>query len=342
MHPISVIKGDGIGAEVVPAAIDVLESLTLGLEFEHFDQVGAERYLADGTTLTDEEFDRLAASSAILFGAVGDPRVTDPEYARGVLLRLRTELDLYVNLRPARLYAERLSPLRDPERRRIDCIVVRENTEGLYTGVGGTLRKGTEDELAVDQETNTYKGVSRIIDYAFSIALERVCVIDKSNAVKFGGQLWQRCKREASERYPSIATSHLYVDAAVMKLVEDPTAFEIIVANNSYGDILSDLTAQLAGGIGCAASGNLNPSTGRGLFEPVHGSAPDIAGRGLANPFGAILSAAMMLDSLGFEDEAMAVRTAVERAVTKGQCTADLGGNLSTVEAAAAVRAHIR
>jgi 3-isopropylmalate dehydrogenase len=342
MASIAVVGGDGIGPEVTAIAVEVIGCLGLDLEFDHLEKVSADRFLADGTTLTDDEFQRLGSADTILFGAVGDPRVTTPDYARGVLLRLRSELALYANVRPALLLADRLSPLRDPASRHVDLILVRENNEGLYAGIGGALRAGSPDEFAVDEEVNSYGGVSRIIDHAFSISRRSVCMVDKSNAVRFGGQLWQRCWKEAAGRYPEVARSHLYVDAAAMKLVTDPSSFDVIVTNNSYGDILSDLAAVIAGGIGLAASANINPQTRRGLFEPVHGSAPDLAGRALANPVGSILSAAMLLDFLGHPDAAQAVRGAVQRAVAAGHCTPDAGGSLSTPEAGRAVLSELR
>lgn len=342
MATVAVIGGDGIGPEVTGVAVGVLESLGLGLSFDHLCAVSAERFLADGTILTDDEFQRAREADAILLGAIGHPQVTNPDYGRGVVLRLRSELELYANVRPARLLADRLSPLRDAERRAVDLIVVRENNEGLYAGVGGALRAGSSDEIAIDEEVNSYLGVSRIIEYAFSVARRSVCMVDKSNAVKFGGRLWQRCWAQACERHCDVDRSHLYVDAAAMKLVEDPACFDVLVTNNSYGDILSDLTATLAGGVGFAASANVNPENHRAMFEPVHGSAPDLAGKSLANPAGAILCGAMLLEFLGHPQEARLLRAAVERAVNHGQCTPDAGGCLSTSDAGQAVLSELR
>jgi 3-isopropylmalate dehydrogenase len=338
---IVVIPGDGIGPEVTEEAVKVLHVLGLGLEFTFMEDINAGRFLASGVAMTDDELDRIRAAGTVLFGAVGDPRVTSTEYARGVLLRMRTELDLFVNYRPAVLLDERLSPLRTESKRAIDCAVVRENTEGLYSGIGGTLRGGTPDEIAIDQDVSTFLGVSRVIEYAYSIARRSVCMVDKSNAVRSGGRLWQRCWREARECHPQVESNHLYVDAAAMRLVTDAPSFDVIVTNNSYGDILSDLTAELAGGLGTAASANINPVTGAGLYEPVHGSAPDIVGKGLANPAGAVLSAALMLRDLGFTAEADALRDAVRTTLAAYRCTPDLGGTLSTAEAGAAIRAAV-
>jgi 3-isopropylmalate dehydrogenase len=338
---VAVLPGDGIGPEVTEQAMRVLDSLGLGLSFDVLDQVNAERYLRSGVALGDGDMARVLASGSVLLGAIGDPRVTDPGYARNVLLRLRFDLDLYVNHRPAVLLDDRLSPLRDPAHRPIDCVIVRENTEGAYVGAGGVLRAESPYEVAVDNDISTRYGVARVLEYAFSIARRSVCMVDKSNAVPFGGGLWQRCWAEARRSHPDVPGTHRYVDAAAMLLVQDPTEFDVVVTNNSYGDILSDLTAQLAGGLGTAASANLNPATGRGLFEPVHGSAPDIAGTGAANPVGAVLSAALLLDHLGHGEPADAIRGAVRRAVAALRCTPDLGGSLTTKDAAAAIVAEL-
>lgn len=340
MTTITVIPGDGIGPEVTQQATETLEALGLGLDMDVLDHVNAETYLRTGTALSDRDLARVRASASTLLGAVGDPRV-GIDYARQVLLRLRVELDLFVNYRPARLFHDRLSPLRRPEHRPIDCVIVRENTEGLYSQAGGVLRAGTEHETALDVDINTFHGVSRILDFAFSIATRSVCMVDKSNAVRHGGQLWQRCFRDLAGLHTELETTHEYVDAAAMKLIADPTRFDVIVANNSYGDILSDLAAELAGGLGTSASANINGTTGFGLFEPVHGTAPDIAGHGIANPIGAILSAALLIERLGHTSEAQAVRNAVNAAIEAGQVTPDLGGQLSTKDAGAAIRAHL-
>lgn len=335
-----VIPGDGIGPQVIDQALVVLDDLDLGLKFDVFDHVHASAYLAEGHPLSDADLGTIRESAGVLLGAIGDPRVGTPDYARGVLLRLRFELDLYVNYRPVRLLHDRLSPVRDSRRRAIDCAVVRENTEGLYVGVGGALHRHTEHETAVDVEMSTHRGVRRVIDFALETAKREVCMVDKSNAVPNGGGLWQRCWADARQR-PEIHRSHLYVDAATARLVQDPTAFDVIVTTNSYGDILSDLTAQLAGGLGTAPSANLNPDTGLGLYEPVHGSAPDIVGTGSANPIGAILSAALLLERLGHDTAAAAVRVAVSRSVAAGRCTPDIGGELNTREAGEAIRAEL-
>jgi len=337
---IAVVPGDGAGREVVPEAVKVLRAVGADLEFEDFD-IGADRYLATGISLDDATFDQLKAADAILFGAIGDPRV-DEHYAASVLLRIRFEMDLWANLRPARLYDDRLSPLRDEARRQVDLLVVRENTEGIYIGAGGRFKKGTPDEVAIQEDVNTYKGVNRIIQYAFQKGRREVCMVDKSNAMGFAGGLWQARWRELAPLHGEVTTRHLYSDACSMELVRDPSQFDVIVTGNLFGDLLSDLSAQLIGGMGVAPSANLNPDTGQGLFEPVHGSAPKLAGRGIVNPVGAILSSAMMLSQLGFEDQSKAVEGAVIAAIRGRECTRDIGGDLSTAEAGDAVVRHLK
>jgi len=333
---IAVLPCDGAGKEVVPEAIKVLRAAGADFEFEEF-EVNAEVYLRTGVAIPNQVWPQLEAADSILFGAVGDPRVPDSAYLTGVLLRLRFELDLYVNLRPAKLYADRLSPLRREECRPVDLMVVRENTEGLYVGMGGRFKKGTIEEIAIQEDVNTHFGVTRIIEYAFEIARREVVMVDKSNAMTFAGGLWQERWKAVAAAHPKIKTRHLFVDAAAMQLVKDPSQFDVIVTGNLFGDILSDLTAELIGGMGIAPSGNINPVTKRGLFEPVHGTAPDIAGKGLVNPIGAILSGAMMVRHLGHPEMADAIEGAVQSVIRAGECTRDLGGNLSTRECGDAV-----
>ena len=332
---------DGAGKEVVPEAIKVLRAAGADYDFQEYD-VSADQYMRTGEPIPAPTWKELERADSILFGAVGDPRVNDAEYLAGVLLRLRFELDLYVNLRPARLYDDRLSPLRREDRRKIDLLIIRENTEGLYVGMGGRFKKGTEDEVAIQEDLNTYVGVTRIIEYAFEVAKREVVMVDKSNAMTHAGALWQQQWKAVARRHPQIKTRHLYVDAAAMQLVRDPTQFDVIVTGNLFGDILSDLTAELIGGMGIAPSGNVNPETRRGLFEPVHGTAPDIAGRGIVNPIGAILSASMMSRHLGQSDMADAIEGAVRSAIRAGECTRDLGGSLSTSEVGDAVAKRLR
>jgi 3-isopropylmalate dehydrogenase len=337
---VAVVPGDGAGKEVVPEAVKVLRAVGAELEFEDFD-IGADRYLATGVSLDDATFAQLQAADAILFGAIGDPRV-DEHYAASVLLRIRFEMDLWVNLRPARLYDPRLSPLRDEKLREVDLLVVRENTEGVYVGVGGRFKKGTPDEVAIQEDVNTYKGVNRILEHAFTRARREVCMVDKSNAMGHAGGLWQSRWKALTPLHPELATRHLYSDACSMELVRDPSQFDVIVTGNLFGDLLSDLSAQLIGGMGIAPSANLNPNTGRGLFEPVHGSAPKLAGRGIVNPIGAILSSGMMLAQLGLTAEAGAIEAAVIAAIRARECTRDIGGELATAEAGDAVVRHLK
>jgi 3-isopropylmalate dehydrogenase len=338
---IAVLPCDGAGKEVVPEAIKVLRAAGADFEFQEFD-VNADSYLRTGIAIPDQVWRELEKADSILFGAVGDPRVPDPGYLAGVLLRLRFELDLYVNLRPAKLYDDRLSPLRDAPRRATDLLIVRENTEGLYVGMGGRFKKGTEHEIATQEDINTFAGVTRILEYAFDVAKREVVMVDKSNAMTYAGGLWQERWKAVAAAYPLTKTRHLYVDAAAMQLVKNPSQFEVIVTGNLFGDILSDLTAELIGGMGVAPSGNINPVTKRGLFEPVHGSAPDIAGKGIVNPLGAILSAAMMVRHLGHPEMADAIEGAVESAIRAQECTRDLGGSLSTSEAGDAVAKRLK
>ena len=338
---IAVVPGDLAGLEVIPEAVRVIRATGLDYEFEEF-EVGAAPVLRGEPAMSEATFAAVSQADAILFGAIGDPRVPDVGYPAQVLLRLRFQLDLYVNLRPARLYDDRLSPLRDPARRGIDLLIVRENTEGLYVGMGGRFRRGTEHEVAVQEDLNTHHGVGRILEQGFRRARRRLCMVDKSNAMNHAGGLWQERWAEARAAHPELETRHLYVDAAAMELVRDPTQFEVIVTGNLFGDILSDLTAALVGGMGVAPSANINPETRRGLFEPVHGSAPGIAGQGIVNPVGAILTAGMMVEHLGDEDAAKRMESAVTAAIRAGECTRDLGGSLSTREAADAVIGRLR
>jgi len=338
---IAVLPCDGAGKEVVPEAIKVLRAAGADFEYEEFD-VNADAYLRTGAAIPNDVWNHLQKADSILFGAVGDPRVPDPNYLAGVLLRLRFGLDLYVNLRPAKLYDDRLSPLRDEYKRPVDLLIVRENTEGAYVGMGGRFKKGTEDEVATQEDVNTFGGVTRIIEHAFQVARREVVMVDKSNAMTFAGGLWQERWKAVAGEHPNVKTRHLFVDAAAMQLVKDPSQFEVIVTSNLFGDILSDLTAELIGGMGIAPSANVNPITKRGLCEPVHGTAPDIAGRGIVNPLGAILSAAMMVRHLGVPKMADAIEGAVESAIRARECTRDIGGDLSTSQAGDAIVKRLR
>jgi 3-isopropylmalate dehydrogenase len=337
---IAVLPGDGIGNEVIEQGLRVLHAVAPDLSYEHFD-LGAERYLRDGTTLPDDVLARWQTEfDAIYLGAMGDPRVPSNVHARDILLGARFKLDLYVNFRPVRLLDARRCPLKDKGPDDVDFVVFRENTEGLYTGIGGQFKRDTEDEVAVEQEMNTRKGVERIVRAAFEWAKahgkRKVCMSDKANAMRHGHDLWQRVFKRVASEYPGIEASHLYVDVLTMKMVERPEAFEVIVTNNLFGDIVTDLGAAIQGGIGLAASGNIHP--GRiGLFEPVHGSAPDIAGKGLANPLAAILTAGMMLGHLGRPADQKRIEDAVARCLLDDRTTRELGGALSTTEAGSAV-----
>jgi 3-isopropylmalate dehydrogenase len=337
-HRIAVIPGDGIGPEVIAEAAKVLDRVG-GLELERLPW-SAEHYLATGVTLPSDGYDTLRSFDAILIGALGDPRVPDNRHARDILLGTRFELDLYVNYRPVRLLDDRLSPLKNRTRRDIDFVVFRENTEGVYVGIGGRFKPGTPDEVAVQEEINTYKGVSRIQRHAFEFArargLKTVCMADKSNAMAQGHALWQRVFAELKAEFPDIRATHMYIDALAMFLVQDPAQFQVIVTNNLFGDIVTDIGGALQGGLGMAASANLHPGR-TSMFEPVHGSAPPLAGRNVANPTGAILSAALMLETLGRTEEARRVEDAVEAAVQAGETTRDIGGTLGTKEAGDAI-----
>jgi 3-isopropylmalate dehydrogenase len=333
---IVVIEGDGIGREVIPAAIGVIRQLELGLEFQPIN-VGAERYLRTGEALPEDDFAQIETADAILLGAIGDPRITDSRYTWQTLGRIRRELDLYANVRPARLLCGRLSPLRDPGPRPADIIVVRENTEGLYGRLGGRFKPETPEEMAIQEHVSTFRGVTRILDYAFSTARSSVVLANKWQAMPHAGALWHRCWRDARAAHPDTPARHMAIDSCALHMISDPWQFDVVVTENCFGDILSDIAGGLIGGLGLAPAANVNAATGRAMFQPVHGSAPDIAGTGTANPGAAILAGALMLRHLGFAGEADAVESAVADAVEAGECTVDAGGSLSTREAAAAI-----
>jgi 3-isopropylmalate dehydrogenase len=336
---IAVIPGDGIGREVTPEGVKVLRAVAAAgkrpLEFVEFDW-GADKFLREGVSLPAGAVEMLRDEfDAILFGALGDPRVPSNQHAADILLGLRFKLDLYVNARPVELLLERLTPLRDRTEKDVRIMVFRENTEGLYVGVGGFFKKGTADEIAVQEDVNSRKGVERIIRYAFEYArkngLKRVCMSDKSNAMTFAHDLWQRVFKEVRQEYADIESRHLYIDTLAMEIVRDPRQFDVIVTCNLFGDIISDLGAQLAGGLGLAPSGNIHPGR-TSLFEPVHGSAPTIAGKSIANPLGSVLTAGMLVEFLGWKAEAAAVHSAVKEALLKNYLTPDLGGTKKTFE----------
>jgi 3-isopropylmalate dehydrogenase len=343
MVQIAVIPGDGIGQEVIPEACRALAAVDqrwkLDLSFHHY-PLGADHYLATGQAMPQAVFEELRDHrQAIFLGALGDPRVPDSAHARDILLGLRRRLDLFINFRPTSLMDLRFCPLKLTSKEQVNFVIFRENTEGLYSGAGGAVHKGTSDEVATEVMIYSYMAVERIQRAAFAYAAQRglrLCMVDKSNALRHVGDLWLRVFKDMKAEFPSVQTQHLYVDAAAMEIIRDPAQFDVIVTSNLFGDILSDLAAMLAGGMGMAASANLHP--GRvGLFEPVHGSAPDIAGRNIANPTAALLTAALMLDQLGFVAPGQALEAATSAAILDGDCTRDLGGNLSTTEMVDAV-----
>ena len=337
MARIAVIPGDGIGTEVTRQAVKLLrlfaDEAQLPLELVEWD-LGTERYLRTGSAITKEEMEDLRSNyDAILLGALGDPRVPDNRHTREILLGLRFHLDLYVNLRPVRLFDAALSPLRDVKPEDVDIVIVRENTEGVYTGMGGNFKRGTPDEIAVEEDVNTRKGVERIVRAAFEHARatgrHKVTLADKANAMPHAGDLWRRVFAEVAAEYPDIEHQASYIDALALDLVLHPARYDVIVTSNLFGDILSDLAAALVGGLGLAPSANLHPGR-HAMFEPVHGSAPDIAGTGRANPLAAILTTALMLDHLGYPREAARIDAVVRRAIAERRTTPDLGGSLTT------------
>lgn len=312
---LAVIPGDGIGTEVVAEGLKVLEAVGAKIETTHYD-LGATRYNATGETLTDETLQELRGYDAILLGAIGDPSVPPGILERDLLLRLRFELDHYVNLRPVKLFPGVETPLADTRAEDIDMIVVREGTESLYAGAGGVLRRGTPHEIATQESLNTAFGVERVVRYAFAKAAERprkkLTLVHKTNVLTYAGDLWMRTLNRVAADFPDVTTDYQHVDAASMFFVSQPERFDVIVTDNLFGDIITDIGAAIAGGIGLAASGNINPDrTAPSMFEPVHGSAPDIAGQGKADPTATILSVAMMLDHLGLTEEAARVEQAV-------------------------------
>ena len=346
---IAVIPGDGIGVDTTTEAVKAIRAVgdVFGRQFDlEMLPWGADYFLQSGITIPADGYAMLRDQfDAIFIGALGDPRVPDNRHARDILLGTRFELDLYVNYRPVKLLDARLCPLKDRTPADVNFVVFRENTEGLYVSIGGRFKAGTEDEVAIQEELNTYKGVHRIIKHAFEFARANgrrsVCMTDKSNAMAQGHALWQRVFREIAPLYPGIEARHLYIDALALLLIQNPAQFDVIVTNNLFGDIITDLGAALQGGLGLAASGNLHPGK-TSMFEPVHGSAPPLAGKNIANPMGAILSAALMLDYLGLRPESLAVEAAVQEAVASGQGTQEIGGSLGTRETGDVIAKGIR
>jgi 3-isopropylmalate dehydrogenase len=341
---IAVVPGDGIGKEVIPAALEVVRATAAQVEFTAFDW-GADRYLKDGTTIPADGFEMLNRDfDAIFVGALGDPRVKTNIHAKEILLGMRFKMDLYANVRPVKLLDSSLCPLKDASPDKIDFTVIRENTEGVYMDMGGFFKKDTPDEVATQEDINTRKGVERVIRFAFEYAKKhgrkKVLMSDKSNVMSYAGGLWQRVFKEVAAEYPDISPQHMYVDALCLQMVREPHSLDVIVTNNMFGDIVTDLAAALQGGLGMAASGNIHPGR-TSMFEPVHGSAPAIAGKNIANPMGAVLTAAMMLDHLGFKNEASKIESAVLSAVQQKQLTVDVGGTLGTRECAQWIRNQI-
>jgi 3-isopropylmalate dehydrogenase len=337
---IAILPGDGIGPEVIAQARRVLEHYrdARGVALELWDlDLGADRFLRDGTMYPEDIEKRVAEeASAVLLGALGDPRVPNIEYAREILFGLRFGLDLYANVRPVKCLDDRLVPLKGRAAKDVDFVVFRENTEGIYVGVGGQFKRGTPDEIAINEDVNTRKGVERLIVAGFEHAKRHgkktVHMADKSNAMKHAHELWYRCFFEVAKRYPGITPKHVYVDAACLYMIQDPTQFEVIVTCNLFGDILTDLGAALQGGLGMAASANVHASDPSrvAMFEPVHGSAPTLAGKDLANPLAAVLTVGMLLAHLGYPEEEARLEAIVAKAVAEKKCTADVGGALGT------------
>ncbi len=361
MANIGVIAGDGVGPEVIREALAVLEAVEGGGRHQiiSFD-LGGERYLRTGEVLPDSELEALRRCDAILLGAVGDPRVPPGVLEKGLLLRLRFAFHQYINLRPVRLYPGVTTPISGKGPEDVDLVVVRENNEDLYVGAGGFTRKGTPEEVAIQTSINTRAGVERCLRFAFDLARTRgkarpfrglgaedhrlgrigqVTMVAKTNVLTFAHDLWMRAFNEVATDYPTVKTEYQHVDACCMRLVVNPERFDVIATTNMFGDIITDLGAVLQGGMGLAASANLNPTRASpSMFEPVHGSAPDIAGLGIANPVAAILSVAMLLDHLGSADRGDLIREAVGRVLAAtGPKTPDLGGNAGTAEVGRAV-----
>ena len=341
---IAIVPGDGIGKEVSAQAVEVLAATGAPVELTHFDW-NADRYLRDGTTIPPDGFTILGREyDAILLGALGDPRVPSNIHAREILLGMRFRMDLYANVRPVKLLDASLCPLKNAAPADVDFIIVRENTEGVYMDMGGVFKPGTADEVATQEDINTCKGVERIIRFAFELAMKqgrkKLLMADKSNVMRHAGGLWQRVFKEVGEEYSAIERQHMFVDALCLHLVREPRQFDVIVTNNMFGDIITDLAAALQGGLGVAPSGNIHPGR-TSMFEPVHGSAPPFAGKNVANPVGAILSAAMMLEFLGLTAEAKRINTAVLESIRQKKTTQDIGGTLGTREVGYWIARHV-
>jgi 3-isopropylmalate dehydrogenase len=334
---LAVIAGDGIGPEVIDEALEVLDAVLPGVDRTNYD-LGARRYHATGEVLPAGVLDELRTHDAILLGAIGDPSVPSGVLERGLLLKTRFELDHHVNLRPSRLYGGVTSPLAgDPT---IDFVVVREGTEGPYTGNGGVIRSGTPHEVATEVSLNTAFGVTRVVRYAFDLASKRrknLTLVHKTNVLTFAGGLWSRVVAEIGTEYPDVEVAYQHIDAATIYMVTDPGRFDVIVTDNLFGDIITDLAAAVSGGIGLAASGNIDATgTNPSMFEPVHGSAPDIAGKGIADPTAAVMSVALLLNHIGEDAAAARVDAAVaDHLATRGDA------KLSTKQVGERIRARL-
>ncbi|MCY7296883.1 isocitrate/isopropylmalate dehydrogenase family protein [Alteromonas sp. a30] len=348
---IAVIPGDGIGVEVTQQGLAILDHLnaSAGLNIDyHVFPYNAQRWLDEGLGLSDDDIKNLQDNyHGIYFGALGDPRIPDSAHARQILLKLRFDLDLFANVRPVKLLHPGLTPLKPASgqtNQDIDCVIIRENTEDLYRGVGGAFKEGNEDEMAIDQRIHSYKGVERIIRFAFDYAVahqrQKVTLVDKDNVIIYGGRLWTRVFHEVARNYPQIETDYMHVDVAAMRMVTAPSMFDVIVTSNMFGDILSDIGAGIVGGLGLLPSANVNPQTS-GLFEPVHGSAPDIAGTNQANPMAAFMTLSMLLAHLNHHGQAAQLTQAVSRCLTEGLTTPDLGGTLNTEGVTQAILARL-
>jgi len=319
VYRIAVIPGDGTGPEVVREGLKALEAVSekVGFKYEAVEyDFGGERYLRTGETLPDSALDELRRFDAIFLGAIGHPEVKPGILEKGILLKLRFELDLYINLRPVKLYPGVYTPIRDKGPEDIDFVVVRENTEGLYAGTGGFLRKGTPDEVAIQTSVNTRKGVERCVRFAYEYTRRRnkkrkLTLCGKTNVLTYAFDLWERTFREVGREYPDIQQDYAHVDAITMWMVKNPEYFDVIVTDNMFGDIITDLGAMIQGGMGIAAGGNLNPQEHIGMFEPIGGSAPKYAGKGMINPLAAISAVQMMLDFLGEEEGSEVLERAV-------------------------------
>lgn len=348
-HRIAVIPGDGIGVEVIREATRLLElvSARRGLDLQLWAlDLGAERYLRDGVTMPPKVFEEIRDTcSAILMGAVGDPRVPSNQHAIDILFGFRFGLDLFANVRPVRCLDDRLSPLKHFGAKEIDFVIFRENTEGLYVNVGGQVRRGTPHEIAINEDVNTRMGVERIIRAAFEHAkshgLKRVHMADKSNAMRHAHELWLRVFREVAKEYPGVEAVHAYVDALAMYMVQDPSQMQVIVTCNLFGDILTDIGAALQGGLGLAGSASVHAAGRIALFEPVHGSAPPLAGKDVANPFASFLTVGLMLRHLGYAELDALVEGAVRESLVAKECTKDVGGSMGTRAAAEGCLARV-